>query len=226
MLHRPFIFEDTTSKTTPQTIWTSEDGLVLKTFTGEQARPYIEHIAHLRITMFKEFPYLYEGSFDGEKKHLETYCSSPKYLVLLLLKDTHVVGFFNAIPLAENGPDSLSEIQAPFIAQGIDMAPYLYVGEVMVLKEFRRPHLIQFLYAYGEALARELGKDYLIFAMVKRPREHLARPADYQSLELLCAYFGFAIMKGMEIHASWKQIDTQKKEPNTLAIWCKKVTQE
>jgi len=80
-------------------IWQSKDGISLQAFTGEEAKKYTKQIANIRITMFKEFPYLYEGSLEGEEEYLNIYFSSTNSIVLLVLDGDKVVGFSNSIPL-------------------------------------------------------------------------------------------------------------------------------
>lgn len=48
----------------------------LRTFTGEQAKPFIPELARLRITVFRDYPYLYDGSMGYEKEYLQTYMRS------------------------------------------------------------------------------------------------------------------------------------------------------
>lgn len=40
------------------------DEIRITTHTGNAARPFLDEIARLRIAIFREFPYLYEGSLD------------------------------------------------------------------------------------------------------------------------------------------------------------------
>ena len=40
---------------------------------GAEIRDYFEDLTQLRMTVFKEFPYLYEGSLEYELEYLETY---------------------------------------------------------------------------------------------------------------------------------------------------------
>lgn len=55
-------------------------------FQGAEARSFINELATLRLKVFSEFPYLYKGSLDYEKKYLETYFSA-KNSFILLVKD-------------------------------------------------------------------------------------------------------------------------------------------
>jgi len=39
----------------------------IQLFTGDAIQPYIRNLAALRIEVFKEYPYLYNGDFDYEQ---------------------------------------------------------------------------------------------------------------------------------------------------------------
>lgn len=50
-----------------ETLYTYDEGLELKAFTGKQARQYVEPIAHLTMSLFSEFPYLYKKLEEWER---------------------------------------------------------------------------------------------------------------------------------------------------------------
>jgi uncharacterized protein (DUF58 family) len=52
--------------------------------SGEAVCPYLRELGGLRIAVFREFPYLYDGDLDYEEHYLETYVNSPRSLVVLL----------------------------------------------------------------------------------------------------------------------------------------------
>jgi hypothetical protein len=43
---------------------------------GREIEPYLQEIAGLRITVFREFPYLYEGDLEYEMAYLRTLLNS------------------------------------------------------------------------------------------------------------------------------------------------------
>jgi len=45
--------------------------------------------------MFKNFPYLYEGSIEYEKQYLDTYFESSNNIILLIFDKDKVVGLSN-----------------------------------------------------------------------------------------------------------------------------------
>ena len=56
-----------------------------KIVRGQAVTPHIADLARLRTTVFRAFPYLYEGSEDYEASYLATYAQSPESLFVLAL---------------------------------------------------------------------------------------------------------------------------------------------
>lgn len=191
----------------------------IKALSGSQARQYWQEIANLRIGMFREFPYLYEGSLEYEKPYLETYFKSENSAILLVFDENEVVGFSSAIPLSEEMP----EIQAPFIAQNLNTEKYLYIGEVMLLPEYRGRGMLRKFLQYQENFALGKGCEYTVFMTVWRPQNHPSIPVGYKHLEPVWEHFSYKRMEGMGIEMHWQQVDTHKKERNTLEVWHKKL---
>ncbi|HZP92062.1 MAG TPA: hypothetical protein VFB20_04175, partial [Burkholderiales bacterium] len=52
-------------------------------FSGKGLERYVDDLARLRIEVFREFPYLYDGSLDYERKYLKTYIGVPDSVIVL-----------------------------------------------------------------------------------------------------------------------------------------------
>ena len=44
---------------------------------GAEIEPHLEALGGLRIVVFREFPYLYEGTLAAEREYLQVYVRSP-----------------------------------------------------------------------------------------------------------------------------------------------------
>ena len=96
---------------------------------GPRIAPHIDDLARLRIEVFREFPYLYDGTFDYEAEYLGTYVRSEDSLCVLVRDQGRVVGASTALPLSgETG-----EFQQPFVEGGRDPARICYLAESVVL---------------------------------------------------------------------------------------------
>lgn len=196
-----------------------EQTFMIKAFKGPEARKYIDAIANMRISMFKEYPYLYDGSMEYEKEYLETYFKSENASILLVLDDGKVVGFSSSIPLAEE----TDELKKPFLDNKLAVKDYLYIGEVMIHEDYRGEGLLRKFFEHHEKHAKEKGYSHLTFITSKRPDNHPMKPEDYRDLGPIWEHFGYKMSKGLIAKISWKQIDTGKEEENELNFWLKEL---
>lgn len=83
---------------------------------GEEGRRYLNELARLRLEVFREFPYLYEGDFDYERKYLSRYFNCEDSLIVFALNDNEkAVGMSSCLPLMSEEED----FRGPFVAKGI-----------------------------------------------------------------------------------------------------------
>lgn len=101
----------------------------IRLLRGAEIEPHIDDLARLRIQVFREFPYLYDGNLDYEAEYLATYVRSADSLCVLVCDEGRVVGASTALPLA----DETEEFQQPFIAAGWSPARIFYCAESVVL---------------------------------------------------------------------------------------------
>lgn len=84
-------------------------------FPGKGLERYIDELARLRIAVFREFPYLYDGSLDYERKYLKTYIGVADSVIVLALDEARVVGASTGLPMEAE----TEEVKKPFKGQGI-----------------------------------------------------------------------------------------------------------
>lgn len=192
------------------------NNLDIKILSGTEARPYFNEIAQFAISMFREFPYLFEGTLEYEKEYLETYFVSEKCTLILVFAGNELVSFTSSIPLNEE----MAEIQAPFLKAGIDTSSYLYIGEAMIKKEYQGMKLLRTLLQHHIARAAQWGLKYGAFMTVDRPENHPLKPVDYVSLEPIWEHYGCKHRSDLTVKLAWPQVDSSGKEvDNTLSIW-------
>jgi len=101
----------------------------VQTFSGDAVAPHLDAVAALRIAVFRDWPYLYDGDAAYEAKYLATYARSPRSLFVLAFDGGRVVGASTAIPLA----DETDAFRAPFLERGIEPERVYYFGESVLL---------------------------------------------------------------------------------------------
>lgn len=184
---------------------------------GPELAPYIDGLGQLRIAVFREYPYLYDGSLEYEREYLRTYLDSPRSLVALVLDEGQVVGATTCMPMAEEGP----EFQEAFTKAGYDLSTICYFGESILLPEYRGRGLGKEFFTRREAHAQKLGSTITTFCAVDRPADHPRRPADYVPLDGLWTKQGYTKHPELQATFVWKEIGEAAESPKTLTFWLK-----
>jgi GNAT superfamily N-acetyltransferase len=186
--------------------------------SGEDIRQYIDDLARLRIEVFREFPYLYDGDLAYEKQYLESYVKSSLAVVILAKADDQVVGMSTALPLADE-PDAFKQ---PFLDKGWDITRIFYFAESVIRKEFRGGGSGAKFFAAREAHAKAAGDyDVCCFAAVDRPTDHPLRPQDYRPLDGFWERQGYVKHTELQMRLAWKDIDEAQQSEKSLTFWLK-----
>ncbi|MFQ3623089.1 MAG: GNAT family N-acetyltransferase [Acetobacteraceae bacterium] len=195
----------------------------LTTVTGEALRPHLADVARLRIAVFREWPYLYEGDAAYEERYLARYAAAPGAAVVLAFDGNRVVGASTCLPLAEEG----ETVTAPFRAAGWDLARVFYFGESVLLPEYRGRGTGVGFFTEREAHARRFpGIDTAAFCAVMRDPADPRRPADYVPLDPFWRKRGYTPSPALACTMHWKEIGGNEEVPHRLAFWLKRLSPE
>lgn len=185
---------------------------------GPELQPYIDGLGRLRITVFREYPYLYEGSLEYEREYLQSYLRSPRSMVALVLHEGDVVGATTCVPMEDEGP----EFQEAFVKAGYDVGTICYFGESILLPEWRGQGLGKEFFRLREEHARSLGSRITTFCAVNRPDDHPLRPAGYQPLDGLWSRQGYVKHPELQATFEWKETGETEESAKTLTFWLKR----
>lgn len=191
----------------------------LKTLTlmGNEIIPYINNLAHLRIKIFQDFPYLYEGDMEYEREYLSTYINCNDALMVLIVDNENVVGASTAIPLQFES----TEVKKPFIENGMKLENILYLGESVLLHQYRGKGIYSIFFNHREALARKLNCNITTFCAVDRQHGDQRRPKSYKPLDEYWQQRGYKKNPQIHTYFSWKEIGEIKATPKKLNFWLK-----
>lgn len=192
--------------------------LVYERLTGRELERRLWDIAHLRMTVFREWPYLYDGDADYERRFLQTYVDAPGSFALVVLDGDEPVGVTTAMPLADEEP----AIQRPFRDAGFDPGGVFYFAESVLLPGYRGRGLYRLFFREREAHARSFGSfEHVAFCAVQRPDDHPLRPADARPLDPVWRHFGFAPRPDLVARFPWRDIGDAEETEKPLQFWLK-----
>jgi len=196
-------------------------GVRLSRLTGDALRGAIDDLARLRITVFRAFPYLYDGDLDYEARYLETYLQSRDSALIGAFDDARLVGAATALPLE----DETDDFKTPITGQGFDPAQVFYFGESVLLPTYRGRGIGVAFFEEREAWARRLGRfTVACFCAVDRPADHPRRPPDYLPLDGFWRNRGFEPVPGLETTYAWKDLDESVESPKRMRYWMKRLS--
>lgn len=189
-----------------------------KALSGDQVQPWLEELGRLRMEVFREYPYLYDGDLEYERKYLERYANAARGLVVLLMADGRLVGATTCLPMAEE----TAEFQAPFLRAGINLEEVFYFGESVVLEPFRGRGAGREFFRRREAHAREAGPFRVTtFCAVDRPVDHPLRPRAYRPLDEFWTAQGYRRRPELRCEFSWKEMGERGPSRKSLTFWLK-----
>lgn len=148
--------------------------------TGPALKAVIPDLAALRIAVFRDWPYLYEGSREYEETYLARYAENPRAIVIGAYDGVRLVGASTATPLASE----IEEFRAPFEKHGYDVSRVFYFGESILLPDYRGQGAGHVFFDEREAQARAAGGiAYTAFCAVRRAGDDPRKPSDYRPLD-------------------------------------------
>jgi len=190
-------------------------------FTGAALTAHLASLARLRLAVFREWPYLYDGNLESEQRHLKGFAASPAAGMAVAFDGEMPVGCSTCLPLIDAG----DAISVPFRARGWDPSRFFYFSESVLLAAYRGQGIGVAFFREREAHARQaLACDYACFCAVQRPDEHPLRPAGAKELNEFWRHRGFTPYPDLTCSLEWQQVNSASKVPNLLTFWLKSLT--
>lgn len=191
---------------------------VLK-LNGVDARKYVQELGELRLKVFYDYPYLYEGTLEYEMNYLETYFKAEHSVIVILKDGDKVVGATTGIWAKE---EEVS-FRKPFDDFGIDSNTVFYFGESVLLNEYRGQGWGKVFMKEREAYARSLPFiKFASFCAVQR-ENHPSKPENYKPLDEFWLSCGFRKAQGLTTEYHWKDRGDIKETNKLMQYWIKEI---
>ena len=191
--------------------------------SGKQIAEHLDDLAQLRIEVFREFPYLYDGDTDYERHYLQTYVNSPRSICTLVYDSDFLVGATTGLPMS----DETAEFQKPFTDANYDVSKIFYCGESVLKKTHRGRGIYKHLFRAREEHAKSFGGfDIATFCCVQRPSDHALRPAGYEPLNDIWTRVGYREHPELETDYDWKDIDQPESTKKRMRFWLKLINEQ
>ena len=175
----------------------------------------IDEIARLRITVFADWPYLYEGSKEYEARYLRTYLDSRDGIVVGAWDGNELVGAATGTPME----DHADEFGKALAGHGMPPGDVFYCAESVLLPQYRGQGAGHRFFELREARARELGRRWSMFCSVIRPADHPMRPEDYRPLDAFWRKRGYEKLEDAVAEFSWQDRGDTKETVKPMQVW-------
>lgn len=191
--------------------------LEIRPITGADITRHIPELAKLRVEIFREWPYLYDGSADYESDYLKVYAESPGALIVLALEAGRIVGISTAVPL-DHEPET---VKAPLREAGHDPKTVLYAGESLLHREYRGRGVGVRFFDEREKHARSLGLRHVAFCRVIRDKADPRRPKDHVELDDYWHRRGYRFRPEIRTRFTWKEVGNPTPVTNDMEFFVK-----
>ncbi|KRA41942.1 GNAT family N-acetyltransferase [Pseudoxanthomonas sp. Root630] len=184
-------------------------------FRGPEITPWLDDVARLRVAVFRDWPYLYEGDLDFERDYLDAYARSAESVFVLAMEAGQVIGASTGLPLV----DDTAVFRQPFLESDIDPEDVFYFGESVLLPAHRGHGIGHAFFDHREAHARALGRfAWTAFCAVDRDDGDARRPAGHRGNDVFWAKRGYERRPGMTMRLPWDEIG-QGEIDHALTFW-------
>ena len=172
-------------------------------------------LARLRIAVFREWPYLYDGDSAYEERYLATYAESEGAVIVAVRDGDEIVGAATGAPLGEHD----AAFAEPLAEAGHNPGDVFYCAESVLMPAYRGRGLGHVFFDRREAHARQLGLTHAAFCAVIRPSDHPARPGDYRPLDPFWRARGYAPVPGLTARYTWRDLGLDEETEKPMQVW-------
>lgn len=183
--------------------------MIVRALRGDELAARLDDVARLRIAVFRDWPYIYDGDLDYERSYLRGYLDEAA-IVVGAFDGARLVGAATGLPMADAGA-----FAAPFA----DPQDIFYCAESVLLAEYRGHGVGHRFFDLREDHARSLGLGQSAFCSVLRPDDHPLRPQGARDNSAFWRGRGYAPLPGVTATFNWRDRGEAEETPKQLQFW-------
>jgi GNAT superfamily N-acetyltransferase len=190
--------------------------LRIEPVTGAALQRALPALARLRIEIFREWPYLYEGTLDYEANYIERFARLKGGVIVVASDADEAVGAATAAPMQGQNAD----VTAPFLERGYDLAKLFYFGESVLERAYRGRGIGHAFFDQRETVARAApGVEQATFSGVVRSSDDPRRDPNYRPLDGFWRKRGYAPVEALVGQYSWTDIGDKERTRKPMQFW-------
>ena len=196
-------------------------GLRVERLSGCNVDAAIVHVARLRISVFREWPYLYDGDMAYEENYLAGLAAGKGSTIVAAFDGDAIVGAATGAPLNEHTQDFV-----PLLAgHGYLPQAVFYCGESVLLPDYRGRGIGHAFFDHREAHARELCEraeyqfTHCAFCSVIRAGNDKRSPPGYQPLDGFWQKRGYHKVEGLVGSYQWRDVGEKCETAKPMQFW-------
>jgi len=187
---------------------------------GSHMEQYLTSLAQLRIQVFREYPYLYQGDLAYELEYLKPYLKSRDAVFFIAMDDSEVVGASTCIPLWHED----EVFQRPFLQHEYNLHTIMYFGESVLLQQYRGQGIGYLFFQLREKYAMDYGGiKFCAFCAVERNKSHPLKPDNYRDLSHFWQRLGYKKHSELLTYLNWQDIGKSSSTDKPMTFWLKEI---
>ena len=195
-------------------------GVSLETLRGvDLDAALIDELATLRIGIFRDWPYLYDGTIDYERQYLAHLKGDRDAAIVIARDGAKVVGPATASPMLHQEP----AFRGPLERLGEDPSGFFYFGESVLVPECRGRGIGHAFFDAREGAALAMGARATCFYAVVRQQDHPLRPSSARDLHPFWTKRGYRPLPDAVASYEWKDVDQVAPRQHRLQLWLRRL---
>ena len=187
--------------------------------SAEERIAAIPRLAALRISVFRDWPYLYDGTSEYETEYLREFSEEAGSVLVIAEQGDEIVGAATASPMASQK----GAFREAAENHGLHVDRLFYFGESVLLPEFRGQGIGHSFFDAREAAACAAGATAAVFCAVIRPEGHPLKPGSARDLAPFWRARGYAAVDGLTCYFDWKDIDQPTETQHVMQFWMREL---